>query len=767
MLNLKAKVIFVFTLMMIVAVVLPAQVGTTEAVKPANYTVRDSIGVHVGTKNNPLLIESLANLRWMSEVPIPSEHWYRYDRTAEEVIYVHFRLTTDIDASETRLWNDGKGFIPIGYRIQEEQDIKYLFYGEFDGYEHTISNLYINADLYGGLFNETRGVTVNEKTKKTVIKDLVLENVEVKAIRAGGLIGHSQTTIIENVKVTGEINASATDEIWTTFAGGIVAEAYETDIDKSSAYVSVTTNPTLDSTANSVIYLNPDIDETRSLVLNISGGLAGYINNGKVTESYSIGDVTGNWAGGLFGNMYSIHLTKSYSEGNVTGGDRAGGLTAFGLDSIISDFYASNGVVKGFYAGGIGGFMMGSTISNSFSDMNLENTVVAGGLLGYGVSTVAQYNFYNGNIVSSGPNSRVGGLLGWTRDSYIENNFSSAHLTGDIYGGLAGFSGGTLFINNLYFGNAVGIGGGIVGVIEQRDSAQTRIRNSLWNGDNLSGVNYVSENLESGTVIEGTSAKTTAELKLQSTFEDIGWNFANVWILDPGINNGFPHLQIPVPLPPYPASLRTPAANAINQSPDIAFLIDLVLDDNAIIEGLRFYLTSLHSEEDDSPIWGDPIVIEDVDFTDTDTDTNTFTFTIRPNNRLENDTKYSWRVIVYNEYGDSRPNITNSFRTQISLSDGEKNLEITNRLIGNYPNPFNPSTTISFEIIEDNAVSIEIFNIRGQKIRALLNEDLEKGQHTIIWNGKGDDGNNVASGIYFYRMSIGDFNTTKRMLLMK
>jgi hypothetical protein len=92
---------------------------------------------------------------------------------------------------------------------------------------------------------------------------------------------------------------------------------------------------------------------------------------------------------------------------------------------------------------------------------------------------------------------------------------------------------------------------------------------------------------------------------------------------------------------------------------------------------------------------------------------------------------------------------------------------VISQLIGNYPNPFNPETSIAFSTKENGPVSIDIYNVRGQKVRSLLNENKEAGNHTVVWNGKDDNGKNVASGVFFYRMKSGKYSSTKKMILMK
>ncbi|MDP2172535.1 MAG: S8 family serine peptidase [Candidatus Cloacimonadaceae bacterium] len=92
---------------------------------------------------------------------------------------------------------------------------------------------------------------------------------------------------------------------------------------------------------------------------------------------------------------------------------------------------------------------------------------------------------------------------------------------------------------------------------------------------------------------------------------------------------------------------------------------------------------------------------------------------------------------------------------------------ITTELKANYPNPFNPNTTIAFNLDKSAPVMIEIFNQKGQKIKTLVNSDFPTGNHSIAWNGKDDNGNGVSSGIYYYRMKSGKFSSTRKMVMMK
>lgn len=88
-------------------------------------------------------------------------------------------------------------------------------------------------------------------------------------------------------------------------------------------------------------------------------------------------------------------------------------------------------------------------------------------------------------------------------------------------------------------------------------------------------------------------------------------------------------------------------------------------------------------------------------------------------------------------------------------------------LFQNYPNPFNPTTTIMYGLPQRSDVTLEIYNIAGQLVARIQQNNLQAGYHEIRWNGVNQSGRRVASGIYVYRLSAGDFVETKKMLLLK
>ena len=85
----------------------------------------------------------------------------------------------------------------------------------------------------------------------------------------------------------------------------------------------------------------------------------------------------------------------------------------------------------------------------------------------------------------------------------------------------------------------------------------------------------------------------------------------------------------------------------------------------------------------------------------------------------------------------------------------------------NHPNPFNPTCEIAYALPTDCRVTLTIYNILGQKVRVLVDEYQSVGNKSAKWDGKDDQGQEVTSGVYFYRIQAGDFEETKRMILVK
>jgi hypothetical protein len=105
----------------------------------------------------------------------------------------------------------------------------------------------------------------------------------------------------------------------------------------------------------------------------------------------------------------------------------------------------------------------------------------------------------------------------------------------------------------------------------------------------------------------------------------------------------------------------------------------------------------------------------------------------------------------------------------LSMQDAEDvtQIPVFSFILQNNPNPFNSETTISYTLPSKGQVCLEIFNSKGQLVKRLLNESQPKGEHTFTWNGKDNNGNNVASGLYLCRITSTGKHESRKMLLLK
>jgi hypothetical protein len=156
-------------------------------------------------------------------------------------------------------------------------------------------------------------------------------------------------------------------------------------------------------------------------------------------------------------------------------------------------------------------------------------------------------------------------------------------------------------------------------------------------------------------------------------------------------------------------------------------------------------------ELDTTDQFTNPIVNSDI------TDT-TFLFTGLLANK-----NYWWRVKAENAAGWSDFSEARSFSTLfVGIDDGDSQLPTEFSLEQNYPNPFNPETIIEYNISNTTPVSIKVYDLVGREIAVLVNEVKQPGNYRVNFNGE-----NIASGVYFYKMIAGDFSFVKKMNLLK
>jgi hypothetical protein len=133
-------------------------------------------------------------------------------------------------------------------------------------------------------------------------------------------------------------------------------------------------------------------------------------------------------------------------------------------------------------------------------------------------------------------------------------------------------------------------------------------------------------------------------------------------------------------------------------------------------------------------------------------------------NTTPGDTAY---VVIYTN--DPALPVTNVqvIRTMVTGIEGQHALPSTFDISQNYPNPFNPTTSIKYQLPQVSDVKLLIYNVLGQKVRTLVNDRIEAGYHSVIWDGRNDEGRAVSSGVYIYRFEAGNFTRTMKLMLLK
>jgi len=129
-------------------------------------------------------------------------------------------------------------------------------------------------------------------------------------------------------------------------------------------------------------------------------------------------------------------------------------------------------------------------------------------------------------------------------------------------------------------------------------------------------------------------------------------------------------------------------------------------------------------------------------------------------------------VNFQNDPGDILPSLARIKLGRSPFGEGEapagKAANITEVTLDNHPNPFNAQTVVSFALPKTSFVKLEVYNTLGQRVRTLVDAPMKAGKHSAIWDGRDEEGNDVASGIYLYRLEVGgDFARIRKILLLR
>lgn len=478
------------------------------------------------------------------------------------------------------------GFEPIGYSGTSSEA---LFTGTLDGDGHTISNLWIfrKNETNVGIFGMTSAATIRDLGLRDsnivgqysvggvvgsmnggTANNIALQDNMVRAYlsyQGGGFAGEMlEGVVAENITNTGGVVHGSGSVI-----GGIVGKMVDATINNSHSSADVDGGDqiggfvgAMDSSNinNSYATGNVRSDRLESPIVksgNNVGGFVGYMNGGIIDTSYATGDVevTGNYGGGFAGSVNgSAQVEDSYSTGNVTGTQETIGETTYehpysigGFageihQSTISDAYATGDVVNsGERTGGfVGNAVCTSEITYSYASGDVTGDMYVGGFVGdaacEGPSTTFSQVSAKGNVTGD---EHVGGFAGRLVVSTVTDGYASGSVTGGTYVG--GFAGELNYTdtNNVYSrGVVTGSGEEYVGAFVGKNFNDGEAIEGFWNTTAVGSLPGCGAGIESEC--DGVEGKDIMLMKTQSTFEDAGYNFEDVWGMD-GYNQGYPH----------------------------------------------------------------------------------------------------------------------------------------------------------------------------------------------------------------------------------
>ncbi len=284
-------------------------------------------------------------------------------------------ITQDIDCSDTKNWNGGAGFEPIGHTAA-------FFTATFNGGNYTIYNLtiYRPSTSYVGLF----GYTERQNSK---ITNIGLEKMDITGAElVGGLVGNQRGGTISQSYASGDVSGSSD-------VGGFVGRGTTLQ----NCYATGTVSGSYDV-----------------------GGLMGWQSSGSITQSYATSTVSGkDRIGGLVGELRGTIL-QSYATGTVSGsGHSVGGLVGRQYGSITQS-YATGNVSGTSLVGGLAGWKYGS-ITQSYAAGHISGSSNTGGLVGYLISAIVTQSYWD--IETSGQTISDGGTGKTTEQMYRQATF--------------------------------------------------------------------------------------------------------------------------------------------------------------------------------------------------------------------------------------------------------------------------------------------------------------------------------------------------------
>ncbi|MCL2062940.1 MAG: T9SS type A sorting domain-containing protein [Candidatus Cloacimonetes bacterium] len=795
----RKNVFFVLVIAMFFCVSLFSLHTETLAEPPSNF--HDD---NAGSEENPFLIANLANLRWLSETPDVWCEWV----SGSNFLWYHFLQTADIDATETIYWEDGCGFRPIGVRnLTGSAGNDKGFMGVYDGNGYSIKNLFINCPhnivIYCAPVPGMFGVIQNGTIKNLRLENVnILPNEDLHYNQVGPLAGIIQGGLIENVSVTGQMVIEASSRL----TGGLAGDASHTTIRNSYSSLFI-----IDATSHSIRI----------------GGLVGYLYNSTIENSYFNGfinsSIESDGYGGLVGRASESRIRNCY----VVSEDSFININSFigwishpnptGFPSIITNnlwdeettgitqlfnVETGQGTVSGNYGKTTAEMKQATTyidngwdfeniwfmkpfINNGYPYLrsmidarktpgNFNAEIVDGDIVltweepGNEMDNGFHQNF--GQLYKSSINYRI-----YRNDVFLVETTELSYIDTDI----------ELDEKYNYF---------LIALYEDGDFGATDLsiitvvysppKNLVaWAGDGEVTLSWESSDVQKyGEVLRYNIYRDGV---LIDEVLSPPYKARQIEYIDKGLKNGDEHEYYITAVWGGEIDGVSEPTNIVNIVLDFMMLPPTELEGsvsnvngNTVIINWKPPYSENHDGENRTSRRINNSVKRNVSEVESLKGYNIyrdedFLFFCQASG-LSN-YRYIQSYVPVGEYVYSVSAVYNggeseyvSVEIEVYASEFEDiEVPLMTELVGNFPNPFNPETMIKFNIAVESIVSIDIYNIRGQRVRNLLNESMKAGFHQVLWNGEDEYGRDVGSGMYFYVMRAGDFTTVRRMVLLK
>ncbi len=440
---------------------------------------------------------------------------------------------------------------------------------------------------------------------------------------------------------------------------------------------------------------------------------------------------------GLFGFTKNASITNlGLTNVNIIAHSIVGGL----VGAQGSNVGENNGVIDECFVSGkiTGEWIVGGLVGQSYDPIYNSNTNVSltgkrnriGGLAG-DIHDEVDNCYSNGNVTGSSDSWQVGGLIGQLWSGRIKSSYATGDVSGQAYcGGLVGDGDGTI-VNSYASGNITGLGdyswtiGGLMG------GSGARIDESFATG-RVMGADYIG----------GLVGETTTNAIIRNSYA------RGKVIPDPDydLNNGLGGLiglnrgEI----------INSYSTGSVDGYDDIGGLVGYnVVGDDAVTNSYWNRETS----GQDTSAGGEGRTTEDM---------------VYP---YAADTYVGWNFEdIWKD--DPELNINSGYPylfkdEQVSVDNDMIAEAPNNMMLTNYPNPFNPETTIYFSVKNGTEASLTIYNMKGQVVKTLHDGFINPGEQRFVWEGKDDKGRSVGSGVYLYRLKSDEYVQVNKMLMVK